>query len=65
MKINVNGDTRTLTATTVAAALAELGWGDARVATALDGEFVPKSARDTTALTEGCRLEVLSPMQGG
>jgi len=65
MKIDVNGESREITGTTVAAALAEMGWAEARVATALNGQFVPKAARDTTALTEGCRLEVLAPMQGG
>jgi sulfur carrier protein len=49
----------------LAEALAELGWRDARVATALNGDFLPKAAREATALTEGDRLEVLAPMQGG
>jgi len=65
MKIEVNGEACEVTGTTLAAALDELGWGEARVATALNGEFVPKGARDTTALTAGDRLEVLAPMQGG
>ncbi|MCC6001692.1 MAG: sulfur carrier protein ThiS [Pararhodobacter sp.] len=65
MKIEVNGDTHTLAATTVAEALTELGWGNARVATALNGDFLPAAARATTPLTDGDRLEVLAPMQGG
>lgn len=65
MKIEVNGEAREVVAATLSDALAELGWADARVATALNGDFVPKAARDTTTLTEGCRLEVLAPMQGG
>ncbi|SDX06284.1 sulfur carrier protein ThiS [Roseicitreum antarcticum] len=65
MRIEVNGDARDIKATTLAGVLAELGWGAARVATALNGAFVPGAARDTTTLREGDRLEVLAPMQGG
>ena len=65
MRIEVNGEVREVTATTVAAALTELGFATARVATALNGTFVPKAARSTTPLTAGDRLEVLAPMQGG
>ncbi|RGP37286.1 sulfur carrier protein ThiS [Pseudotabrizicola alkalilacus] len=65
MKIEVNGASHEVQAATVAGVLAELGWGEARVATALNGAFVPKAARGTMAVTEGDRLEVLAPMQGG
>jgi len=65
MRIEVNGEAHEVTSTTVAAALTELGLADARVATALNGTFVPKVARDDTRLAPGDRLEVLAPMQGG
>lgn len=65
MRIEVNGEVREVTATTLAAALDELGWGTAKVATALNGDFVPASARVDQALRDGDRLEVLAPMQGG
>lgn len=65
MRIEVNGEAREVTATTLAAALDELGWGTAKVATALNGDFVPASARVDQALRDGDRLEVLAPMQGG
>ena len=65
MKIEVNGEAREVTAATVAEALMALGWGEARVATALNGSFVPKAARETTALSDGDKLEVLTAMQGG
>ncbi|MBW7056070.1 sulfur carrier protein ThiS [Paracoccus bogoriensis] len=65
MRIEVNGTARDITATTLAEALVELGWAEARVATALNGEFVPSSARAGQALRDGDRLEVLAPMQGG
>jgi sulfur carrier protein len=65
MRIEVNGEQQTVTGATVAAALAELGWGEAKIATALNGEFLPAGARAAQALKDGDRLEVLAPMQGG
>lgn len=65
MKIEVNGEARDVAGPTLADALAELGWGAARVATALNGDFVPKAVQAGTILKEGDRLEVLAPMQGG
>ncbi|MCC5964763.1 MAG: sulfur carrier protein ThiS [Natronohydrobacter sp.] len=65
MRIEVNGDPQDITGPTLADALTELGWAQARVATALNGDFVPKSARAQTELKQGDRLEVLAPMQGG
>ncbi len=56
---------REIAADTLAGALMELDWGEARVATALNGAFVPKAARAQTVLQDGDRLEVLAPMQGG
>ncbi|MBS1302255.1 sulfur carrier protein ThiS [Loktanella sp. SALINAS62] len=65
MKLEVNGEHRDVTGPTLADALTELGWGEARVATALNGAFVAKGARGGTDLNDGDRLEVLTPMQGG
>lgn len=65
MKIDVNGMPQDVEATTVEDALQMLGWGEQRVATALNGTFVPAAARDRTALSPGDRLEVLAAMQGG
>ena len=65
MKILVNGAWRETDAADLAAALHELGYGEAVVATALNGEFVPAGSRPGARLTEGDRLEVLAPMQGG
>lgn len=64
MKITINGTPHDLTATTVEGALAEAGFGG-KVATALNGDFVPVGLRAATPLTEGAALEVLAPMQGG
>jgi sulfur carrier protein len=64
MQITVNGTRRDVQETTLAAILAECGFSG-RVATAVNEEFVPVSARDVMVLKEGDRLEVLGAMQGG
>jgi sulfur carrier protein len=65
VKILVNGDWRDTAAADLAAALKELGYGEAVVATAVNGEFVPVTSRSRLPLAEGDRLEILAPMQGG
>jgi sulfur carrier protein len=65
MKIQLNGEPCELTAFTLIAALHELGYGDSSVVTAVNGEFVPLTARTTTELHDGDQLDVLAPLQGG
>ncbi|WP_306152438.1 sulfur carrier protein ThiS [Roseovarius sp. MMSF_3281] len=65
MQITVNAQTHEISTETLDAALAELGFTSPAIATALNGQFVPASAREATVLTAGDRLEVLAPMQGG
>lgn len=65
LKITLNGEPREIAALTLAAALDELGYGEARVATAVNETFVPAAARPGTELSPGDRLEVLTPRQGG
>jgi sulfur carrier protein len=65
MRILVNGAWRETAAADLESALEEMGWSESPVATALNGEFVPIAARRGAPLTEGDRLEVLAPMQGG
>jgi sulfur carrier protein len=65
MRILVNGDSHVIAAPTLEAALVELGFRDSIVATALNGEFVAASSRSGRQLSEGDRLEILAPMQGG
>lgn len=65
MKILVNGTWLETGAADLAAALDHLGYRDAIVATAVNGEFVPAGARSTVRISEGDRIEVLAPMQGG
>jgi sulfur carrier protein len=65
MRIIVNGDQREIEPATLALALAALGYGGKKVATAVNGRFVPAPARAGTALSDGDELEVVAPMQGG
>jgi sulfur carrier protein len=65
VKVLVNGDWRDTGAVDLATALVELGYGEAVVATAVNGEFVPATSRQGARLAEGDRIEVLAPMQGG
>ena len=65
MRLVVNGAEREIVADKLAAALLRLDYGEARVATALNGEFVPARKRGETALREGDRVEIVAPRQGG
>lgn len=65
LRLNVNGEARETLAATLADLIAEAGYGDAKVATALNGEFVPAKARAGTRLAAGDHVEIVAPRQGG
>ncbi|RWD42139.1 sulfur carrier protein ThiS [Mesorhizobium sp.] len=65
MKLTVNGQDHEVAAETLAALLAELDFQGGWLATALNGDVVPARERDRCRLTEGDRIEILSPMKGG
>ncbi len=65
MTIVLNGEVVATTATNLAALLAEIELNEAVVATALNGEFIAGDERAETAISQGDRIEVLAPMQGG
>lgn len=65
MRIELNGEPREVRADRLDVVLAELGYGDAVVATAVNGAFAPAAGRAATVLREGDRVEVLAPRQGG
>lgn len=65
MQIVVNDEVHEVSAKTLATLIDELGYSGARIATALDGSFVPLSSRTQTLLREGARVEIVAPMQGG
>lgn len=65
MKLQLNGAALDTQAETLADLLVAQGFGDARVATAVNGRFVPAGARLACGLSDGDLVEVLAPMQGG
>ncbi|WP_299841884.1 sulfur carrier protein ThiS [uncultured Jannaschia sp.] len=64
MKIRINGEEIETRGQTLAAILEELGYGEAKVATAVNETFVPATARGVT-LSPGDRIEIVAPRQGG
>jgi sulfur carrier protein len=64
-KITVNGDPAMTRAATLAELVDERGLTDARVATAVNGDFVPAHARAATRLGAGDKIEIVTPRQGG
>ncbi len=65
MNIVINGENVETKNENLVALLSELGYGTAKVATALNEEFIPATSRFDTHLKNGDRLEILAPMQGG
>jgi sulfur carrier protein len=65
MKLSVNGETRDVSSTTLDRLLLELEYEGDWLATALNGELVRADERSQSRLTEGDRVEILTPRQGG
>lgn len=65
MQIVLNGKAREVGQARLDALLEELGYRGAKVATAVNGDFVARNARGRLVLKDGDRVEVIAPMQGG
>lgn len=65
MRIQVNGDTREVTARTVLALVEELGFDVRKVAVERNLAIVPKSLHALTSLEEGDRIELVQFVGGG
>ena len=65
MQINVNGKPAEVEETNLCNILKELGYYDAKVATAVNEVFVPTAERSKLKLSAGDRLEIVAPQQGG
>jgi sulfur carrier protein len=65
MELIVNGEPFDGDATTLADLIGALGYGDQRVATAVNGEFVAGRDRATYELRNGDHIEIVAPRQGG
>ena len=65
LKLHVNGEARQTAARTLAELIAEAGYGDVKIATAVNGDFVPARQRAATGLKDGDHVEIVAPRQGG
>jgi sulfur carrier protein len=63
--IQVNSEKVTAKSEHLSDLLIELGYADAVVATAVNGDFVTQGNRVNIQINDGDRIEVLAPMQGG
>ena len=61
----VNGERTETGAVSLAELVAQLGHGEEAVATALNGDFVPRQERASTPLRPGDKVEIVAPRQGG
>ncbi|MBX9707877.1 MAG: sulfur carrier protein ThiS [Caulobacteraceae bacterium] len=65
MRIQVNGEDRQVSATTVEGLVEELGFDIRKVAVERNLAIVPRSLHAETALTEGDRIELVQFVGGG
>ncbi len=65
MRIEVNGEGREVTASTVLELVTELGLDPLKVAVERNLEIVPRSLHATTALADGDRIELVQFVGGG
>ena len=63
--LTVNGDAMESSAANLSDLLAELGYGDAKVATAVNGDFIAADGRADCSLQSNDRIEIVAPRQGG
>lgn len=65
MQILLNGELYATDAQNLSELCAKLGFAEARIATAVNGSFVPAQTRSATPLREADEVEILAPRQGG
>ncbi len=65
MRITINGEKQETQAATLEQLCAALGYGEQRIATAVNGEFVPAQQRRATRLRDNDKIEIVAPRQGG
>ncbi len=65
MRIVLNGEQHDVEATELQGVLLECGYQSEKLATALNGVFVHRESRAATRVSEGDRIEVVAPIEGG
>ena len=65
MKLTINGERTDVQAETLKELVAVLGFGEAKIATAVNGDFVQASDRCYVMLQTNDHVEIVAPRQGG
>jgi sulfur carrier protein len=65
VKIVLNGESFATDAKTLDELCARLGFAGAKIATALNGNFVAVASREATPLADADEIEIVAPRQGG
>ena len=65
ISVVVNGQATLTSARSLSQLVAEQDQGESKIATAINGSFVPTKLRATTELAAGDRIEIVSARQGG
>jgi len=65
LKVLLNGEPFATEAHTLDELCSSLGFAKARIATAVNGSFIPASNRSATQLAPSDEIEIVAPRQGG
>jgi sulfur carrier protein len=66
IELSVNNEIKTLTEKVLlSVALQQWGYGDTKIAVAINGEFVPRSTYNERELFNGDQIDIVKPVGGG
>ncbi len=66
IELSVNNESKTLASNTLLSdALQQWGYGDSKIAVAINGEFVPRSTYSERELLNGDQIDIVKPVGGG
>lgn len=66
IELSVNNEIKTLTDQALLSdALQQWGYGDTKIAVAINGEFVPRSSYSERLLSAGDLIDIVKPVGGG
>lgn len=66
IELSVNNENKTLDSTILLSdALQQWGYGEGKIAVAINGEFVPRSTYTGRVLVNGDQIDIVKPVGGG
>lgn len=66
IELSVNNENKTLPSKTLLSdALQQWGYGEGKIAVAINGEFVPRSTYTERELLSGDQIDIVKPVGGG